>query len=381
MIKNCVATLNIGSKDITLSVGERGVNGAFSFKAVEKVDYYPYFEGEFYDVKELESKIAFLFDSLIQNSDISKISTVFVGVPGEFSKVVSKNYRITFSKVKTITAGDVKYLYNTAYDDDDAEYTLVHQSAVYFVADNYKTHEPIGKKASSLSARISYGLVINHFLEVMGNILTKIGVTKIKYILQSYADAMYLFTIQERDLVKMLIDIGYSTSTLSIVCGNGLLYSSSFALGGGMVSAYLSSGLGCDYEIADILKEKLNLGLKERESAYYVVSDDGIGDFTFSRNMANKIAKDLLDGIAENLDKAVHGCTLKVPSDIENCFTGEGISSVKGDVEYISTRLGVFPKIVCPKIPHYNKPKHTSRLSLLDTALAVINDKLFFIDK
>lgn len=379
MIKNCVATLNIGSKDITLTVGERGVNGAFSFKAVEKVDYYPYFEGEFYDVKELELKIASLFNSLIQNSDISKITTVFVGVPGEFSKVVSKNYRITFSKVKKITLADVRYLYETAFDDDDAEFSLVHQSSVYFVADNYKTHDPIGKKASSLSARISYGLVINHFLEVIGGILTKIGVTKIKYILQSYADAMYLFSIQERDAVKMLIDLGYSTSTVSIVCGNGLLYSSSFALGGGMVSAYLADGLGCDYEIADILKEKLNLGLKERESAYYVVSDNGIGDFTFSRNNANKIAKNLLDNISENLNKAVEGCTLKVPSDIDICFTGEGISSIKGAVEYISTRLGVFPNVVQPKIPHYNKPKYTSRLSLLDTALAVINDKLFFI--
>ena len=110
MIKDCVATLIIGSKDITLSVGERGVNGAFSFKAVEKVDYYSYFDGEFYDVKELEAHISSLFTAVIQKSEISKISTLFVGVPGEFSKVVSKNYKITFAKPKKITVNDVKYL-------------------------------------------------------------------------------------------------------------------------------------------------------------------------------------------------------------------------------------------------------------------------------
>lgn len=379
MIKDCVATLNIGSKDITLSVGERGVNGAFSFKAVEKVDYYSYFEGEFYDVKELEKHISSLFTAVIQNSEISKITTLFVGVPGEFSKVVSKNFRLTFANVKKVTQQDVKYLFETAFEDDDAEYKLVHRSAVYFVVDNYKTHQPIGKKASSLSARISYGLVINHFLEVIGNILSKIGVINVKYILQSFADTKYLFTLQERDACKLLIDVGYSTSTLSIVCGNGLLYSSSFALGSGMVSAYLSEGLGCDYEIAELLKDKLNLGLKERDGATYVVSDNGIGDFSYSRNACNQIAKNLLDNISESLDKAVSACPLKVPSDIDICFTGEGICYIKGAVEYVSTRLGVFPKVACPKIPHYNKPNFTSRLSLLDTALELINDKLFFV--
>ena len=93
MIKNCVATLNIGSKDITLTVGEKSVNGAFYLRAVESVEYYSFFDGEFEDVKELERKIANLFSSVISNSAISKILTVYVGVPGEFSKTLSKNYK------------------------------------------------------------------------------------------------------------------------------------------------------------------------------------------------------------------------------------------------------------------------------------------------
>lgn len=379
MFKDCIATLNIDSASLSFAVTERNVNGAFSFRAFESVDYYSYFEGEFYDVKELEEKIVKLYKNLIDSSDISKISTVYVGVPGEFSKVVSKNYKITFGKVKTISKDDVIYLYDTGFDDSDTEYTLINRSAVYFVVDNYKTHEPIGKKAISLSARMSYGLVINHFIEVVGGILNRIGISNVKFILQDYASARYLFTLQERDMCKLLINIGYSTSSLSIVCGDGLLYNSSFALGGGMITAYLSDGLDCDYSVAELLKSKLNLGLIDRDDAVYVVSDDS-GDYSFSRNESNKIAKSVLDGIAEKCDKAVSACTLKVPSDIDVCFTGEGICSIKGAVEYIANTLGVFPTIVYPKVPHYNKPNYTSPLALIDTALDLCKDKIFFVD-
>ncbi len=379
MFKDCVATLNIGSADVTLTVAERSVNGAFFFRATETVKYYSYFDGEFYDIKELEKNISKLFTDLINNSDVSKISTVYVGVPGEFSKVISKNYKITFGKPKKITQADVWYLYDTAYQDDEAEYKLVNRSAVYFVLDNYKTHEPIGKKAISLSARISYGLAINHFVEIITSILNKSGVTDVKFILQDYADARYLFTLSERDACKLLINVGYSTSSLSIVCGDGLLHSKSFPLGGGMISAYLSDGLSCEFEVAEILKDKLNLGLNDNPSANYLVSHQEFGEFSFSRIESNKIAKSVLDNIAENCDKAVSSCTLKVPSDIDIAFTGEGIATVKGAVEYMASRLGVFPNVVAPKVPHYNKPNFTSRLALIDTALDLTKNKLFFI--
>ena len=147
-----------------------------------------------------------------------------------------------------------------------------------------------------------------------------------------------------------------------------------------MITAYLSEGLGCEFIVAEAVKNKLNLGLKDKETATYVVFDNEFGEFSFSRNECNKIAKDVLDKISENCDKAVSGCTLKVPSDIDIAFTGEGICSVKGAVEYISTRLGIFPKTVAPNLPHYNKPNHTERLSLLSTALNLVKDKLFFTE-
>ena len=89
MLKDCVAILDIGSSSLNLIVGEYGVNNTFVFRAFESVDYYAFFDKEFSNVKSLEEKIAILFNKVLENSQISEINKIFVGVPSEFSKTIN----------------------------------------------------------------------------------------------------------------------------------------------------------------------------------------------------------------------------------------------------------------------------------------------------
>ncbi len=378
MLKDCVAVLEIGTSKISLLIGEKSVNGSFSFRANETVDYYSFFDGEFSDIKVLEDKIKGLFKNAVNNSELSAITKIFVGVPGEFCKTVSKNFKITYNKVKTITSKELQTLYELGYDVIDCEYTLIHRSAIYYVVDNIKTHKPLGKKAISLGGRLSYSLVSNNFKDVLTNILTICGVKTINFIAENFAEAEYLFPQSQIDECKILVDVGSATTSVSISCGEGLLYSSAFSLGGGLITAYLSDKFMCDYDVAEALKRKLNLGLRDNYTANYMVGDKALGEFLFSRDKANQTAKELLDNIAERLDSAISACPLNVPSDVETYFTGGGICMVRGAVEYISSRLGVLPKTISPNLPHYNKPNYSAKLSLLYTALKYCNSKLFF---
>ncbi|MBR6737629.1 MAG: hypothetical protein IKL82_04610 [Clostridia bacterium] len=378
MLKDCVAIFYISSTKLTLSVCERSVNGSFSFRANEECEAYTFFDGEFYDVKAFEESVCALHKRLIVNSSVSEINTVYVGVPGEFTKTLTKKCRIRFGTVKKISKDDVLALYKNGLDEEDNEYTLSHRTASYFVVDNYKTHEPIGKKATSLSARIYYSLISNYFTSVVSGVFNKIGVKNVKYISQDYAEGTYLFPLQERDQTKLLINVSKTTTSLSIVYGNGLLFSSAFSVGSANVIAEYMEKYECDYEVAELLFNKLNLGLKDRGGALYLVSDRRYGDYTFPRNEVNEKAKEVLDLIAENCDNAISKCKLKIPSDIEIAFTGDGICHVKGATQYISMRLGVFPVVVSPSVPHYNKPSHTSWLSLIDTAISASKNKTFF---
>ena len=377
MLSNCVAILNVDSSNISLYVGERSVNGTFTFRSKESVDYYAFYDGEFSDVKEFKSVVEKLYSTLIENNAISSISSIYVSLPGEFTKTLSKNYKITFNKSKKITLSDVESLYNLGYENVE-NYTLVNRSEIYFVLNNVKTHNPIGFTSNTLAGRLCYVYAQDYYKNFIDEVLTGIGIKDIKYISVDLAQNRYLFNDDNKDVCRILADVGYVTTSVSISSGNGLLFNGAVSLGGGIITAYLSNNLECDYDIAEKLKGKINLGLRDNENASYVISDRFLDEFSYSRNEVNDITKSVLDELAESIDKKLSTCTLKIPSDVEIYFTGNGICSIRGAVEYVASRLNSYPNVIAPKIPHYDKPSKSSQIALLDTAITYKNDKIFF---
>ena len=259
------------------------------------------------------------------------------------------------------------------------DYTLINRSAVYYQVGSLKTHTPIGEKGESLQGRLSYLYVSNYFKEIVDNIFHKIGVVEINYISSLYCKCNTLFSQAERDNTLILIDIGYTSTEIAIASGNGLLYNDAFSYGGAMVTAFLSSNLETTYEVSEKLTEILNLGFVENPSALYIISDKD-GDYTFSRDSVNAIGKEVLDTLAEKIINSISSCPLKVPTDIVISFTGSGITNIRGALEYLSARLTTYNKVVKPSIPHYNKPSCSGFVSLLDTALTLRKDKVFFVN-
>ena len=377
MLNNCVAVLNISSSALTLIVGERSVNGTFAFRAKESVEYYAFYNGEFSDVKEFKLKLEELYANLIENNAISSINEIYVSLPGEFAKTVSKNYKITFNKAKLITLGDVETLYNLAFEELE-NYTLVNRSEIYYLINNVKTHNVIGATSASLAGRLCYVYAQNYFKNLIYEVLSGIGVKTIKYVSLDVALNQYLFSGDSKDVCRILLNVGNVTTSVSIASGNGLLFSGAVAQGGGIISAYLSNNLECDYYVADTLKNKINLGLRDNAEASYLITDRFNEEFLASRNEVNDITKNVLDELAEDVDKLLGSCTLKIPSDVEIYFTGSGICSIRGAVDYVASRLNSYPNVIAPSIPHYNKPSKSDIIALLDTVLVYKNDKIFF---
>lgn len=378
MIKECIAVLDIDSSNITFIIGERSVNGAFAFRYKERIDIDTFYENAFFDVGNLEKTIANCYQNLLKSQNLQAITKIYVSVPGEFTKSISKNYRTVYNKSKKITISDVIELFDLGYQEL-ADYTLINRSAVYYQVGSLKTHKPIGQKGESLQGRLSYVYVHNYFKEIIDNIFHKIGVNEVNYISSLFCKCNTLFTQAERDNTLILIDVGYTSTELAIASGNGLLYNDAFSFGGAMITAYLSSDLETPYEISEKLTEILNLGYIDNPSALYVISDKD-GDYTFSRDRVNAIGKEVLDSLAEKIIKSISSCPLKVPSDIVISFTGSGITNIRGALEYLSTRLSTYNKVVKPSIPHYNKPWCSGFVSLLDTALTLRKDKVFFVN-
>ena len=205
-----------------------------------------------------------------------------------------------------------------------------------------------------------------------------LGVKDIKYVSVDLAQNRYLFLDNNFDLCRILVDVGKVTTSVSISSGNGVLYNGTLCQGGSLISAYVSNNLDCDYFVAESLLQKINLGYRDNPDAKYVIYDRFTGEYDFSRNEVNDITKNVLDDLAEGIDKILGACTLKIPSDVEIYVTGNGICQIRGAVEYVTSRLNSYPNVIAPKIPNYNKPSQSDIISLFDTVLTYKNDKIFF---
>ena len=106
MQKKQVAIIDVGSSKIEAAVGERGVNKTFVIKGRFSFDYDGFENGEFFDVDGFRHVLANV-ERCLTNACRGSLGTVYVGVPGEFTKVIMKDSQISFTKKKKITEEDV----------------------------------------------------------------------------------------------------------------------------------------------------------------------------------------------------------------------------------------------------------------------------------
>ena len=110
MVKKEVAILDFGSSKITVLIAERGVNGTFNIKGTGEVEYAGFYEGEFLEPEKVSLAVGLAINNA-ETTARSRITKLYVGVPGEFTTVVCKESVINFPKKKKITDDDINQLF------------------------------------------------------------------------------------------------------------------------------------------------------------------------------------------------------------------------------------------------------------------------------
>ena len=367
MQKREIAVIDVGSSGITVAVGERGVNKTFLIKARREYAYDGFQDGEFFD-KDSVKKILFSAADFIRDATKRHTAQVFVGVPGEFTKVVVKESQISFSGKKKITDEDVDRLYDSAFVSAAGKYTLINRSAIVYELDDYRRlANPVGSVSEILKGKLSFVLCDNYFTEIFRNTLKASGFSDVECVSVSLAEIMYLIEPEERDRIVMLIDAGYITTTFSLVQGDGILYQKTFAFGGGFITAVLTQRFGIDFDIAEELKRKVNLSaVNVQKTSVVECSDSNVYDAEEARTAIISS----LDDLCEELSNCIDNCGYVIPDYVSVLVTGGGISSLRGAKEHVSKRLGVNVGVIAPKVPLMDKPTESSLISLLDMAFS-----------
>lgn len=368
MRKKSVAVLDIRSSEITAVVGERGVNNTFIIKSKYTCGYDGYAEGELLDNDSFLDAVSDVVKSTV--SAFGALRSFFVGVPGEFIKLVNTDKVISFQSAKKISKNDCDNLAGMSAPSDTDEYQTIRHSCLYYVlSDKRKIIDPVGAVSDSLQGKFCFYQCKNSFIDVLMEAFKKFGgIAEINLIPTVHAEALYLLEPEARDEYAVLFDLGYISSSYSVACGNGLAYSESFSVGIGHIAAYLMSELDLPFEVASAFLSMVNLNAKEKLSSMEECVFEGKTYSLPTVTLRDKI-REGLDCICETLEVCRQSFTGKNLEYKPVYVTGDSVKTIRGTAEHISNRLVKNVEIISPAVPYYDKPQFSSLLSLLDTAL------------
>ncbi len=376
MRNESAAILDIHSDEVSFLLGSRGVNGTFVFSGshTEKYDGYS-IENGFFDINSFRQAVNVAIMSVRQNYN-GLINEVYVGVPSGFISVQTKGHTMSYPSKRKITQQDVDALYENGLNELLAQGECIRHSAMYFeLGDNrryFSVEDLYGLSTTMLKGALCYYFVSDSFYETMNKLLRELGITTVHYIPSTLAQSMYLLPEKRRDGYAFLLDIGFMTSSISVVYGNGIVHEESFDCGVGEILADIAEKLHVDYYTAEEILYASNVSGGNVMGNVMWTNEQG--DLSIPVNKINEIIKNGLDVLCEDVENffAKYYKEKFLASMMVNpiSITGEGIGYIKGATEHISKRINRLPEIVYPDLPFYDKPMFSSRISLLDMALS-----------
>lgn len=364
MAGKSVAVLDIRSSQVAIFVGERGVNHTFVFKASRTEPYGGYQDGEFYDAEELSRAVKSALGAVEQICG-EKVKTLYVGVPGDFVLAVPKEQVLGFPKQIKITDKEIDALFRSGEEKIKGYHFIRSTSVIYTTADNRRVADAKGLVSNVLSGVLTYFYCTEYFKNTVERIFEGSKIT-LRYLPTTFAMAAYLIPPETRDEYALFLDVGYLSSTMCVLLGNGVLAQRSFWAGQGQIVVRLMQRFNLPYEAAAALLGKANLYLrkdaKNREFSYRGASYD-IPTEDFIEEV-----KCGLDELCEAVSGFLEEISVKEVDAKPIYVTGEGFDGIRGALEHVSKRLNCVCEQLAPDLPYYNKPAMSSRIALIDMA-------------
>ena len=340
-----------------------------------EVEYSGFMYGEFLTPGELITVIGHAIEGAQIESGM-KVTSVYIGVPGEFVSVVVKEYEEHFLQPRRVLYEDIEKLYiQGAKIKTNNEYELINRSPIYFtLSDGRMFINPIEQKSDGLYGKLSFCFASTYFTETVSNILKHYGVKKVEFISQNLYQGLFLTDEEERDRYVLLCDIGYITTNVMLVGGEGLLYLKSFSTGGGNITADIAERFQLPFEVAEKFKRIVSLSFKHEDEEMYEVEDKG-EIYSLKAKEVNETAEYTLSDIAKMIKECIDMCPEDYPKYAPIYLTGGGVMYMRGAKEFLSRELSMSCQNVSQKNSQYDDPKMTSTYAVLDTALNDIKTK------
>ncbi len=366
MGRNRVAVLDIRSFEVAVFFGERGVNNTFVLNAISTEPYEGYREGKFFNVQSLTDAVSRAI-SVVEQTCGTRLRTLYVGVPGEFVKVVPKEKHTGFQKKRRIGEKEIEALFESGKSKEPDYRFIRATSMIYTTTDRRRIVDPTGIVSEGLSGRLSYFYCSEYFASTVEKMF-KGSKVELFFLPTQFAMASYLIPPETRDEYALFLDAGFLSSSVLVLLGGGVIAQRSFWWGRGQIADNVASRLDIPYEGALALLGKANLFVKKDAGSFEFV----FRNETYDISVADLVeaVKEGLDGMCEYIYAILERCSGKDFDNKPLYVSGEGLWDIRGAHEYMSKRISRICEPIAPDLPYYDKPDMSSRIALLDMACA-----------
>ncbi len=370
MAENCVTVIEIGSSKLSCMIAERGVNNTFNVKAKASVDYAGFLEGDFIEKAYLDDAVMTLF-SQITSIYKKKIKKVYVGVPAEFSKVVTSTCQLNFKNRHTISQKDIDTIFAKVSEQRYAEdMDIISVNTISYALDETKNiQNPLKQKCYFISCELSLVLAQSSFIKLFNKIWSKLGIEQVEYLSEPLAEGIFILEEEERERNCIVIDVGARSTSVAFIKGNAMTNLTSFSMGGSYITSDLTEACGIGYPEARNLKKQIVLSLKGDKDDTYELPTLGGKILKLPLNFVNEAVCYRIGLIASTVNECIRVFAKEYVPYYPIYLCGAGLTKIKGGKDYLAKCLNRNVSYGRPPIPGMDKPELASILGLVNSAL------------
>ena len=339
------AVMFFGGTEVTLAVATQA-GESFQIKSRVSADYSGIFDGNFVDEAELVHVMNDLVNNALENMTL-KIEKLYIGVPPVFCDLIVRDAAQHFNRPRRVNQNDIRKLIQgcTYYADDR---TVIGKDILFFKLDDGRAViHAAGTSCAKLEAKIGIISCRNVFVEAVMSALFGTYFSRIEFISQTAAEALYYIENDVRDRTCVLVSCGMFSTTVSVAAGEGLCFMESFHMGTAHVINDLCIVLGVDHVAATALLAGVVLSINAEEGECYEIETNGKRE-QFSITKVNDIVKARLEEIAEGIKTLLNKAEDRVNSDRIFICGGE-VDAIIGARDFLSKEIGVhIDQCLCP---------------------------------
>ncbi len=264
-IGGTIVTVDIGTSSVTIIISKINKFNKLEIIHVDTKPIEQLVKGEIIEPYKIADILKTMFNAIEEKHGF-RVKSAYINIPNKYVIIEETTGEVEIdAKIKTVQQCDMDKLFNTIKNMQvQSDLKIIDVFPIEYYNDGEQVlQSPLFANTTKLKLKAQIVLAQKPYVEKLEAIMQYSKVKIDGIILQSYSNSMIALTQEQLEKGTLLIDVGGSTTDLSIYYKNRLIYIDYLDLGGYNVTSDLAVVLDMNIEEAEKLKRQYPLSMKQ----------------------------------------------------------------------------------------------------------------------